>query len=227
MIQRILNVETAADIFEEVKVDERKVNMAIERKVPLVMTTYTLPRKVEKYIEKVVTIFLSRIRQENLKDHVAYCVQELIVNAKKANTKRIYFIEKGLDLSDPEDYRTGMETFKEDTLKNITYYLELQKKQGLYIKLIIQITNDGVAFEVRNNVAITDAELIRIYERLIWARKFSSVEDALSHIDYSEGAGLGIIFLVMTMKKLGIGEECFEILKDNRETVAKLFIPPN
>jgi hypothetical protein len=61
---------TTADIFEEVKVDEKKVNMAIEQKVPLVMTTYTLPRRVEKYIEKVVAIFLSRIRQENLKDHV-------------------------------------------------------------------------------------------------------------------------------------------------------------
>jgi hypothetical protein len=30
--------------------------------------------------------------------------------------------------------------------------------------------------------------------------------------------------MVMTMKKLGIGEECFEILKEDRETVAKLFI---
>jgi hypothetical protein len=212
-------------VLEEVAVDEAKVNKAIQLKVPLVMTTYTIPRGVEKYIEKVLSIFLSRIKQDELKDHIAYCVQELIVNAKKANTKRIYFIERGLDLDNPRDYYDGMKTFKEDTLGNITYYLELQKKQGLYIKLVLQIT-EGITIEVRNNAAIADAELVRIYESLLWARKYNSVADVLSRIDYTEGAGLGIIILALTMKKLGFSENCFEIQRLGNETVARIVVPP-
>ena len=128
--------------FSEVIVDVDKVNRAIKLEVPLIMTTYTLPRKVENYIEQVVTIFLDYVKQSRLRDSVIYCIQELIVNAKKANTKRVYFIDRGLDLNDKNDYVRGMSSFKDDTLNNINYYLELQRQHGLYIKLILHLKNN-------------------------------------------------------------------------------------
>ncbi|MDR0402162.1 MAG: hypothetical protein LBH35_01075 [Treponema sp.] len=212
--------------LDEVAVDEEKVVKAIRMEVPLVMTTYTLPRKVEKYIERVVTLFLEYIRQSSLADNIIYCVQELVVNAKKANTKRVYFLEKGLDLSSPLDYSIGMETFREETLNNIQHYLELQREKGLYIKLMLQIKNNIITIEVRNNSIIAQEELERIHKRLTKASAYGDLEEALVNIlDDSEGAGLGLVILVLMMKKIGLSEKSFNILRTSAETVARIIIP--
>jgi RNA binding exosome subunit len=212
--------------FDEITVDEEKIVRAIRMEVPLIMTTYTLPKKVEKYIEKVVSLFLEHIRQMALRDNIIYCIQELVVNAKKANTKRVYFTERGLDLAKPEDYTLGMESFREDTLNNINYYLELQRQHGLYVKLILQLKNDIITVEVRNNSTIAVEELERIRARIKKARKFDDIEDAMIQLlDDSEGAGLGLLILVVMMKKLGLQDDSFDILRTNQETIARIIIP--
>jgi hypothetical protein len=213
--------------FDEVIVDVEKVNKAIRMEIPLVMTTYTLPRKVERYIEQVVVIFLDYIKQNWFADNVIYCIQELVVNAKKANTKRVYFIDQGLDLNDQEDYRRGMTTFKDDTLNNIDYYLELQRQKGLYVKLILHL-KESITIEVRNNATITQEELERIQRRLVKAREYNDMEDALLNLlDDSEGAGLGLVMLVIMLKKLGLEADAFDILRTDAETIARIVIPKN
>ncbi|WP_342632991.1 hypothetical protein [Leadbettera azotonutricia] len=77
----------------ELVVDEAKVKKAVQSGIPLTVTTFTLPHEIEMYIEQVIAVFLKQVDQEKLKDYIVYCVQELAVNAKKANTKRVYFIE--------------------------------------------------------------------------------------------------------------------------------------
>ncbi|MCL1815314.1 MAG: hypothetical protein FWG27_05800 [Treponema sp.] len=214
--------------FETVLVDVDKVNQAIKMEVPLIMTTYTLPRKVEQYIEQVVSIFLDYVKQGRLKDNMIYCIQELVVNAKKANTKRVYFIDQGLDLNNQKDYKQGMITFKDDTLNNINYYLELQRQQGLYIKLVLHLKDNSIFIEVRNNATITVTELDRIRKRLIKAREYEDMEEAIINmLDDSEGAGLGLVMLVIMLKKLGLGPDSFDILKAGNETVARIVIPKN
>jgi hypothetical protein len=214
--------------FDEIVVDIDKVNRAIKMEVPLIMTTYTIPRKVEKYIEQVITLFLDYVNQSRLKDNMIYCIQELVVNAKKANTKRVYFIDRGLDLNDKNDYTFGMTTFKDDTLANINYYLDLQRQEGLYVKLILHLKNESITIEVRNNATITEAELERVQKRIEKAKDYESMEDALVDLlDDSEGAGLGLVMLVIMLKKLGLGANAFNILKTGTETVAKIVIPKN
>ena len=214
--------------FNEIIVDVDKVNKAIKMEVPLVMTTYTLPRKVEHYIEQVVTIFLDYVKQSRLRDNVIYCIQELVVNAKKANTKRVYFIDRGLNLFDQNDYNQGMSTFKDDTLNNINYYLDLQRQQGLYIKLILHLKDGLITIEVRNNATITSSELDRVHKRLDKASEYEDMEDAILHLlDDSEGAGLGLVMLVIMLKKLGLESDAFELLNVGNETVARIIIPKN
>ena len=211
---------------QELLVDEGKIKKAVQSGIPLTITTFTLPHEIEIYIEQVIGIFLNQVNQEKLKDYVVYCVQELTVNAKKANTKRVYFVERGLDLSNPNDYKEGMINFKENTLNNIAHYLQLQKEKGLYIRLIIQIKNNIIYIEVRNNVAVTKTELIRIHDKLARSRQYNSLEDALSQVlDDSEGAGLGLVILVLMLKKMGLDEDCFDILGTEKETIARLIIP--
>ena len=211
---------------QELLVDESKIKKAVQSGIPLTITTFTLPHEIEIYIEQVISLFLNHVNQEKLKDYVVYCVQELTVNAKKANTKRVYFIERGLDLSNPNDYKEGMVNFKENTLNNIAHYLQLQKEKGLYIRLIIQVKNNIIYIEVRNNVAVTKTELIRIHDKLARSRQYNSLEDALSQVlDDSEGAGLGLVILVLMLKKMGLDEDCFDILGTEKETIARLVIP--
>ena len=119
------------NLVPELAIDEKKIKKAIQSGIPLTITTYTLPHEIEVYIEKVIEVFLRLTNQSRLKDYIFYCVQELVVNAKKANTKRVYFAERGLDIDDPDDYELGMENFKEETITQITRYLEMQKEKGL------------------------------------------------------------------------------------------------
>jgi putative nucleotidyltransferase with HDIG domain len=174
----------------------------------------------------VLLVFLGLVDQTQLKDYIFYIVQELAVNAKKANTKRVYFLEKGLKLEDPDDYKKGMATFKEETLGNIAHYLQLQRQKGLYVKIILQTRRNIVLIEIRNNVAATRTELIRIHDKLARSRQFDSMEDAFSQVlDNSEGAGLGLVILVLMLKKMGLSEDCFDILSNGKETVARIIIP--
>jgi hypothetical protein len=212
--------------MQELTVDEAKIKKAVQSGIPLTITTYTLPHEIEMYIEKAVTVFLKQIDKEDLKDYVIYCVQELAVNAKKANTKRIYFMEQGLDLTNPHDYREGMASFKAETLTDIGHYLQRQKEKGLYVKLILQIKNNTINIEVRNNVTITKIELNRIREKLAWSRRYENLEDALGQVlDDSEGAGLGLVIMVLILKKIGLAEDSFGIATNGRETIAHIRIP--
>jgi putative nucleotidyltransferase with HDIG domain len=210
----------------ELIVDEAKIKRAVQSGIPLTITTFTLPHEVEVYIENVLTLFLRQVNQENLKDYIVYCVQELAVNAKKANTKRVYFSERGLDMNNPTDYKEGIATFKQDTLNNLGHYLKLQKERGLYIKFILQYKKNTVYLEVHNNAELTKTELSRIHDKLARSRQYNSLEDALSQVlDDSEGAGLGLVILVLMLKKMGLNEGNFDILGNGKETVARIVIP--
>jgi putative nucleotidyltransferase with HDIG domain len=211
---------------QKLVVDEPKIKKAILSGLPLTITTFTLPHEIEVYIETVVAIFLKMARREELKDYLCYCIRELAVNAKKANTKRVYFNENGLDISSPDDYKKGMESFKNKTLDNITYFLKQQKEKGLYIKFILQIRKDTIQIEIRNNAAIIDTELNRIQDRLARSRQYKTLEDALLQVlDDSEGAGLGIVILALMLQKMGLKEDCFTIYRTEKETIAQLLIP--
>ena len=108
---------------EKVQVDVEKIRMSIESGIPLTISTYTLPHEMELYIEEVLRVFLNELNQSQMFDYLSYCLEELINNAKKANTKRVYFEEKGLDIQNPSDYERGMKSFKNDTISNINHYL--------------------------------------------------------------------------------------------------------
>jgi putative nucleotidyltransferase with HDIG domain len=210
----------------ELVVDEEKIKKAIQSGLPLTITTYTLPKEIEVYIEQVIDVFLKQTDQLKLKDYIIYCVQELVINAKKANTKRVYFNERGLDINDPKDYEEGMANFKEETITQIGHYLQLQKEQGLYIKVILQIKRNTIHIEIRNNVTATKKEQLRIHDKLARSRQFNSLEDALSQVlDDSEGAGLGLVILVLMLKKIGLDDDSFTIKTTDKYTIASISIP--
>lgn len=213
---------------QKVSLDNSKIKMAIRAGIPLSITTYTLPREMSEYMESVLASFLEELGQEHMETYLRYCLNELVTNAKKANTKRIYFKEKKLNLFSDADYEKGMQTFKEDTLNNIRYYLGLQKSGGLYVKLILQTRNNRIKIEVRNNSELTFREYKRMHDKLSRAQQYTSVDQAMNHvIDQSEGAGLGIIIMILMLEKIGLTEENFQILCENGETITRIILPLN
>lgn len=208
--------------------DNSKLRQAIQTEIPLSITTYTFPHDMEIYMSEVLRSFLKEIDEEYMSEYLIYCMNELVTNAKKANTKRVYFREKCLDINNPENYEQGMKDFKKDTLGNIEYWLTLQKQAGYYIKTILQVKNEKIKIEIRNNAPLTKFEYIRIHDKIARSKKYDSVDDVFAQIlDETEGAGLGIIIMVLMLKKIGVSDDNYTILSENGETISRILLPRN
>lgn len=211
---------------ERIEVDISKVRKAIQSGIPLTITTYTLPHEMEDYIADVLKVFLMEVRQNQMVEGLSYCLKELVNNAKKANTKRVYFEEKGLDINKKADYDAGMKNFKEETVSNINHYLQIQKDRGLFIKVVMQARNNKVRVEVRNKVELTYYEYKRIHDKITRAQQYKTVEEGLQELlDDSEGAGLGLVIMILILKKIGLTEESYQVFSEGGETVTRLTLP--
>ncbi len=206
--------------------DVAQIRRAAYNSIPLTIKTYTLPHETVDYIDKILQTFLNEIGHDNIVNPISYCIKELTVNAKKANTKRVYFKEIGLNINDAKDYDVGMKTFKDDTLSNIDFYLKKQKEQELFIKIVFRTSAKMLVISVHNNVEITRKEQMRAYDRIARSRAFETIEEAFSAVlDSTEGAGLGIVMMVLMLRKIGLTEDAFELDVASGETIARVTIP--
>lgn len=207
-------------------IDFERVRNAARKQEPYAVKTYTMPHETEVLLEQILEVFLQEMGQNEIKDALAYCLRELAVNAKKANTKRVYFQEKGLSLEKEVEYKQGMSNFKNETLDNIDHYLKRQKEAGLYVRVVYHVRGTDLHIYVINNAPMTRKEQIRVFDRIARSRAFNSLEEALTTVlDDSEGAGLGIVILVLMLKKIGLDEDRFDIEVRSDETVAHLNVP--
>jgi antitoxin component of MazEF toxin-antitoxin module len=190
----------------------------------IVMTSYTLPRGTETRMSHKLVAFLSRFQMEELAARLWYCVEELLVNAKKANTKRVYFWEKQLDIADAAAYDKGMQSFRSDTFGDIDRYLQLQKEAKLYIKLILREKDDAIEIEVRNNVELLPNEYRRMHDKLARASQYNA-EDTFNQTDEAEGAGLGLAIIVLFLKQIGLSEANLAISSEKGKTSVCLCLP--
>lgn len=209
-------------------IDLEKIKTAVKLHTPLEITTYTIPHNMELYIRDVMSTFLKECNQQHMEKYLNFCLGELLTNAKKANTKRIYFKEKNLDIFNPQDYKSGMKTFKEDTLNDIDYYLTKQKEEGLYVKLSLLFDEENVIVEIKNNSVICEEEKQRINEKLNSVKQYKNEKDVLSNvIDQTEGAGLGIIIIILMLQKIGLIKEDYQVFSTEKETITKFKLPLN
>ena len=217
-----------SELEEQLQLDREKIKTSVSLQLPIEITSYTLPRNTEAYIRSVMETFLDECHQEHLKDYLNFCLSELLTNAKKANTKRVYFKEKNLDINNKDDYEKGMETFKVETLTNIDHYLELQRKAGLYIKLSLKILADKIYIEIKNNSKLTVFERERIQQKLDSVQQYSNMNEVLTSVlDQSEGAGLGIIIIILMLQKVGLSKDNYQLLTTDEETITRIILPCN
>ncbi len=206
--------------------EKLEIRKALRNNTPYSLTTSTLPNEVELKIVEILDAYLTEIGRDKLKDSLGYCLRELAVNAKKANTKRVYFIDKNLNIDIEHEYAEGMKTFKKDTLEDIQRYLPLLEQHNYYIRISFHMRGNALTISVSNNAAITDKEQIRVFDRIARSRSYNNLQEAMTQaIDETEGAGLGIIILILMLRKIGISEDAFEMKVEHDETTVRLNVP--
>ena len=207
-------------------IDVDKISNTISGNEPYEIKTFVLNHAVEDHIVEVLEQILKNLGKEYIKDKLAYCIREIAMNAGKANNKRVYFLENGFDITNEQDYQKGMEGFKDSVNNNLDYYFQRQQEMKLYVRVIFKINDDRLVIEIRNNSPITIKEQIRLFDKIARARAFNSMEDAFnSALDTTEGAGLGMIIMVLMLRNLGLEEDVFELTANETETIASLKIP--
>ena len=201
----------------------QSVEFAIEKRKVLTVTSYGYLAEERAYIDKVLNRYLAEVGIPKLIGNLGYCIHELAGNAHKANLKRMYFDDRGLDICDPDDYVRGMQVFKDDVLDRPETYFARQRSEGYYVKFHFQVSSDTLKIVIRNNAELTREEKKKIREKFKIARRAKNLADAYgSAEDYSEGAGLGIVMLHVMLKNMGFSDGSLRVYVKDGETVAFL-----
>ena len=85
-------------------IDIAEIQKAALRSIPLTFRLTSLPHESHALLDRILEAYLVELGQERILEPLSYCLKELIINAQKANTKRLYFEEKGLDIPARQDY---------------------------------------------------------------------------------------------------------------------------
>jgi hypothetical protein len=203
-----------------------KIKAALKNSRRLNIFTTHYHERAQEYIDELLELYLTELGMQDLSIQLNYCLRELITNAKKANTKRVYFKEKGLDITNSTEYIIGMKNFSAETIQNIDKLLKIQKAEGYYIKVQLLKTSEHFIAVIRNNSVLTPVEEIRVKEKINIAKSFTNLSDAVSVIsDPTEGSGLGLAIIVILMKNMGIDCSHLKIFSQNNETIASIKVP--
>jgi len=201
------------------------VEYAISESKILTIKTVSYLSRERNFIDKILQQYLNEVKRPNLLNQVAYCLHELAGNANRANAKRVYFMEKGLNIHCPDDYKNGLVTFRKETFSQIDQFHIKQRKAGLYIKIDFHLEGEKLRIRVRNNTLLTAEEKMRIKGKFETMKEYRTIPDAYKVVeDPTEGAGLGIVMIIQLLYNLGFGSESLNIDTDETETIASLFL---
>jgi hypothetical protein len=186
---------------------------------------------------------LIRERLKTLLDHYGYsdilvpvftCTMELAVNAVKANLKNLYFENYAARSKSGRvnalSYRKSLELFRHELRDNGARHLVAMAAER-NIRSTIEIgMKPGRILSVRvtNPNSMTRIEAANVRRRLEAVKHISAMSDYLSRNEEEmlyEGAGLGIVFVGLVIRRLNLPENTFEIASGKTDTVARMEIP--
>ncbi len=183
-------------------------------------------KKIINFLNSLFTKILSRNDRTFLQSTIMTVLREIIVNAVKANTKRLYFQKQNLDIYNPDHYNFGMQHFKSFIIENQDLCENELKNENYKVTLHIKKESNGITITVSNNVPILEEELLKIQERIKKAKEYNDFTEVYTDIsDDTEGEGLGIVLTILFLRNSGIGEDSFKIFSHNDKTYSSIFIP--
>ena len=184
--------------------------------------------QTEEYLYGTLEAVLKYLKKPNLFNSLQFCLKELAMNGSKANSKRLYFKIKNLDMNNPDEYKKGIETFKSDVFGDFSKYENEHQESGMYVAIRYKLKDQDFIIQVVNNCQMNDTEIERIYDRLKIADQFHTMQEVLSHgFDETEGAGFGIIIIILMLREIGLNERSLVMNYNKELTSFSLKIPLN
>lgn len=208
----------AAHLTEEILENENR----------LVVRAYGMSRSTETFLRGYLRRVLQEAGRPELLAMLEIILKELTTNAAKANFKKIYFAENKLRIDDPEHYELGLARFRETLSEEILIEYRLKAKASELLVLIsVDYDPDRVILEIRNNVPMTPEEEKRARQKLRLAMNCHDMGQFIEeNADETEGAGLGIMLCLTTMRSSAVDPRLFSISTDFRtHTLARVEVP--
>lgn len=203
---------------------------ALRRRRDISVQTYYLTDYGEMVLNAVAETILERNARTDLLDLVYTALKELVMNAAKANLKRIILDEEGLDPSNPDDYTRCMQIFKASLPeRKLRQYKRKFREYDLPVRVTFRWSPyAALRIRITNRFTLLAQEEERVREKFRYAQNYTDlVQFYMDHGDDTEGAGMGITLVVILMDQLGVDRRLFSVYSDDREgqTVARLEIP--
>ncbi|MCC5816065.1 MAG: histidine kinase, partial [Leptospira sp.] len=107
-------------------------------------------------LEEFLATILRTVSLEFLLEIVFTIVNELLVNAFKANAKRIFFDKIGKNINDPQEYIEGLMDFRNEFGEFKDSMRESLEKSDYKIQLFIKQEESRLLFWVMNNAEMLD-----------------------------------------------------------------------
>ncbi|MBN2160401.1 MAG: HDOD domain-containing protein [Spirochaetes bacterium] len=206
--------------------DKKTITDLINRKQPFSVSFKYADSAFLMMVGGIFVKMLTAHDQLYLLNSVISIIREVMANAQKANAKRLYFAVKGLNINRPDDYNKGMERFKVDFMYNADEMSAYLLKSDFTVTVDFSITENDISIGVTNNAALNQREKERIGYRVKKAEVYKNLMDAYEDIqDESEGAGLGIAMIMVTLRNIGIDRSLFTIKGGDHTTTVSLNIP--
>ena len=207
--------------------DRERILQAVNEGKRIRFVTYSLTDTMERQLDFVIAAILKKHHHPALQSTLYSCLKELVVNATKANAKRVYFEGLGLDINDPDQYRSGMQKLKGSiSEKWIREYGEKARLRGLETSITFDHTDDGLRILVLNDTDLIGADETRIREKL---SEGMSYDDLLSFYmangDQTEGEGMGLVMNLLLLKGEEIDPALFRIGNIDGKTMGRIEIP--
>ncbi len=177
-------------------------------------------------LNSFVAKVLSRLDLTYINETLNTILREIILNAVKANAKRVYFKNCGLDINDRNHYNEGLIQFKKDVISNLKNIGSDIEKSEYEVTVLFKNTGQGIDISITNNCTILSDELQRILFRLECAEgsdDFSKIYEKV--FDSSEGAGLGLILSILLLKNAGLKSENYRFCYERNLISHSFFIP--
>ncbi len=178
------------------------------------------------FINTIMAKLLSKMDRIFLLNSIVTILREVVVNAQKANAKRIYFRIHDIDIKNAASYERGMANFKETVIGDFPSFEEKILQSDYYINLNFTFNKEDLNIVISNNSPILPTELQRVNHRITKAIEFSDFSEAYAETeDDTEGAGLGIVLTILFLKSMGIDPKTFTLTSNGNVTRTTLFIP--
>lgn len=198
-----------------------------ENENKIIIKAYRTSRHLEDRVQETISAMLSRYNKERLIPILYTVLKELIINATKANQKRVFFEENNFDIKNAEHYEIAIKEYKKIFSESMgEQFAPKCKLKDYYCIIIFEYDSNGLKIEVRNNTLIAKQEEKSLREKLSMAMAYDDLAQFyMDNADNTEGAGLGLALIIIMMKGEGIDPNLFRISITDEYTSARLEIP--